>query len=94
MHGWSSVEMPDQYAYFCVYPDSTAGQVAPGLLLEQKPWIVPIPGTTKLERLIENLGAVHVTFTSEELAEIESAFSGVRIVGERYGESSSILIDR
>ncbi|MEI6682146.1 MAG: aldo/keto reductase [Bacteroidota bacterium] len=72
----------------------TPAQVALGWLLAQKPWIVPIPGTTKLERLNENLGAVHVALTSEELAGIESACSGMKIVGERYGESSAKLIDR
>ena len=72
----------------------TPAQVALGWLLAQKPWIVPIPGTTKLERLIENLGAVQVTLTPEELTEVNSASSSIKIVGERYGESSAKLIDR
>ncbi len=73
---------------------ATPAQVALGWLLAQKPWIVPIPGTTKLERLNENLGSVHVAFTSEELTEIETACSRIKITGERYGESSAKLIDR
>ena len=72
----------------------TPAQVALGWLLAQKPWIVPIPGTTKLERLNENLGAVQVTLTPEELTEVNSASSSIKIVGERYGESSAKLIDR
>jgi aryl-alcohol dehydrogenase-like predicted oxidoreductase len=72
----------------------TPAQVALGWLLAQKPWIVPIPGTTKLERLIENLGAVHVTLTPEELTEIESACSKIQVQGDRYSESSAKLIDR
>ncbi len=72
----------------------TPAQVALGWLLAQKAWIVPIPGTTKLERLYENLAAVHIAFGSEELAEIETACSRIKITGERYGESSAKLIDR
>ncbi|WP_307680859.1 aldo/keto reductase [Thermoanaerobacter pentosaceus] len=55
-------------------------------LLAQKPWIVPIPGTTKLERLKENIGAVSITFTEEELREINEALSKIPIQGGRYPE--------
>ena len=72
----------------------TAAQVALGWLLAQKTWIVPIPGTTKMERLNENLGAAYVTFTVEELTDLNIACSRIKIVGERYGESSAKLIDR
>ena len=72
----------------------TPAQVALGWLLAQKPWIVPIPGTSKLERLKENLGAVNVELTPADLAEIETACSNIKITGERYGESSAKLIDR
>jgi aryl-alcohol dehydrogenase-like predicted oxidoreductase len=72
----------------------TPAQVALGWLLAQKPWIVPIPGTTKLERLKENLGAVNLEITPEDLSEIEASRSSMKIVGERYGESSAKLIDR
>jgi aryl-alcohol dehydrogenase-like predicted oxidoreductase len=73
---------------------ATPAQVALGWLLAQKPWIVPIPGTTKLERLIENIGAVQVILTPQELTEIESACSKIQVQGDRYSESSAKLIDR
>jgi aryl-alcohol dehydrogenase-like predicted oxidoreductase len=53
-------------------------------LLAQKPWIVPIPGTRKLERLVENLGAVKIELTSEELSDINSALSKITVAGDRY----------
>lgn len=55
--------------------------------LAQKPWIVPIPGTTKLHRLEENLGAVDVTLTAEDLGEIATALSKIEVQGERLPES-------
>jgi aryl-alcohol dehydrogenase-like predicted oxidoreductase len=55
-------------------------------LLAQKPWIVPIPGTTKLRRLDENLAAVDVELTSIDLAEIQKAAANIQIEGERYPE--------
>jgi aryl-alcohol dehydrogenase-like predicted oxidoreductase len=63
-------------------------------LLAQKPWIVPIPGTRKLERLEENLGAVNVELTSEDLREIDSAYSQIKVQGERLSEEHMKLIDR
>jgi len=65
---------------------ATPAQVALAWLLAQKPWIVPIPGTTKLERLKENIGAVSITFTEEELREINEALSKIPIQGGRYPE--------
>ena len=53
-------------------------------LLAKKPWIVPIPGTTKLHRLEENLGAVDVALTQDDLADIERAAAAIEITGERY----------
>jgi aryl-alcohol dehydrogenase-like predicted oxidoreductase len=66
--------------------NATPGQVALAWLLAQKPWIVPIPGTTKLNRLEENIGAAEITLTSEELSEINSALGKIKVVGERYPE--------
>jgi aryl-alcohol dehydrogenase-like predicted oxidoreductase len=66
--------------------NATPAQVALAWLLAQKPWIVPIPGTTKLERLEENLGAVTIKLTSNELSEINSALSKITIMGDRYPE--------
>ncbi len=64
--------------------NATPAQVAIAWLLAQKPWIVPIPGTTKLQRLDENLGAASIELTSDDLAEIERAASLITIEGERY----------
>ncbi len=63
---------------------ATVAQVALAWLLAQKPWIVPIPGTTKLDRLEENLGAAGVELTAADLQEIERAAAGIKVEGERY----------
>jgi aryl-alcohol dehydrogenase-like predicted oxidoreductase len=65
---------------------ATPAQIALAWLLAQKPWIVPIPGTTKLERLEENIGAVAVELTSDDLREIDSAASKITVQGARYPE--------
>ena len=63
---------------------ATPAQIALAWLLAQKPWIVPIPGTTKLHRLEENLGATDVELTPEDLRDIESASSNIKVEGARY----------
>ncbi len=73
---------------------ATPAQVALAWLLAQKPWIVPIPGTTKLQRLEENIGAVAVEFTTDELNEIETAFSKIKVQGDRYPEHLAKLTGR
>ena len=65
---------------------ATVAQIALAWLLAQKPWIVPIPGTTKLNRLDENIGAVSVELTPDDLREIESAASKIEVQGARYPE--------
>ena len=65
---------------------ATAAQVALAWLLAQKPWIVPIPGTTKLHRLEENLGAADITLTADDLAQIQQTAAAIAIEGERYPE--------
>lgn len=65
---------------------ATPAQIALAWLLAQKPWIVPIPGTTKLERLDENIGSVAVELTAEDLREIDSAASKIKVEGARYPE--------
>jgi aryl-alcohol dehydrogenase-like predicted oxidoreductase len=65
---------------------ATPAQVALAWLLAQKPWIVPIPGTTKLSRLEENIGAASVELTADDLRQIEEAASHIKIEGERYPE--------
>ncbi|GIV75773.1 aldo/keto reductase [Litorilinea aerophila] len=64
--------------------DATPAQIALAWLLAQKPWIVPIPGTRKLERLEENLGALNVQLTAQDLDEIREAMSQIQVVGDRY----------
>jgi aryl-alcohol dehydrogenase-like predicted oxidoreductase len=64
--------------------NATPAQIALAWLLAQKPWIVPIPGTRKLERLVENLGAVNIELTPEELRNINTALSKITIAGDRY----------
>jgi aryl-alcohol dehydrogenase-like predicted oxidoreductase len=66
---------------------ATPAQIALAWLLAQKPWIVPIPGTTKLHRLEENIGAVAIELTSDDLREIESASSKIKVEGARYPEA-------
>ncbi|MGA9161186.1 MAG: aldo/keto reductase [Actinomycetota bacterium] len=73
---------------------ATPAQIALAWLLAQQPWIVPIPGTTKLARLEENLGAAEVRLTSEDLAEIERAASEIPVEGARYPEHLERMTDR
>jgi len=73
---------------------ATAGQVALAWLLAQKPWIVPIPGTRRLERLDENLGSADFDLTPEDLAELDNATVSVQVQGDRYPEALLRMIDR
>ena len=66
--------------------NATPAQIALAWLLAQKPWIVPIPGTTKLHRLEENLGAANIELTADDLAEMERAAAEIHVEGERYPE--------
>ena len=73
---------------------ATPAQIALAWLLAQKPWIVPIPGTTKLKRLEENIGAAEIEFTSDDLREIESAASKINVQGDRYPEQFEQMTGR
>jgi aryl-alcohol dehydrogenase-like predicted oxidoreductase len=73
---------------------ATPAQIALAWLLAQKPWIVPIPGTTKLARLEENLGAVSVKLTPDDLREIENAVSKITVQGARYPENLQKMVGR
>jgi aryl-alcohol dehydrogenase-like predicted oxidoreductase len=73
---------------------ATPAQIALAWLLAQKPWIVPIPGTTKLARLEENIGAVSVTLTPDDLREIENAVSKITVQGARYPENLQKMVGR
>jgi len=72
----------------------TPAQLALAWLLAQRPWIVPIPGTTKLHRLEENLGAVALELTAEDLREIDSATSKIKLQGDRYPEYLNRMVGR
>ena len=69
-------------------------QIALAWVLAQKPWIVPIPGTTKINRLQENAGAVNVSLSPEDLLRINEAISQIEIIGERYGAANQKMINR
>jgi aryl-alcohol dehydrogenase-like predicted oxidoreductase len=74
--------------------NATPAQVALAWLLAQKPWIVPIPGTRRLERLEENLGAADLELTADDLAEINTAAAAIPVTGDRYPEAMQRMIDR
>jgi aryl-alcohol dehydrogenase-like predicted oxidoreductase len=73
---------------------ATPAQIALAWLLAQKPWIVPIPGTTKLHRLEENIGALAVELTTDDIREIESAASKITVQGARYPEQLEQMTGR
>ncbi|MFG1995661.1 aldo/keto reductase [Actinoplanes sp. NPDC048988] len=78
----------DQLGAIAAGKGATPAQIALAWLLAQKPWIVPIPGTRRLERLEENLGGATVELTEGDLEEIEAALARVAVVGDRYTESA------
>jgi aryl-alcohol dehydrogenase-like predicted oxidoreductase len=73
---------------------ATPAQVALSWLLAQRPWIVPIPGTTKLHRLEENLGGADLALTDQDVARIADALSGIEVHGERYAASHQQFVNR
>jgi len=74
--------------------NATPAQIALAWLLAQKPWIVPIPGTKRIERLEENIGAAVIELTSSDLRDIENAVSTITVKGARYAEAQDRMIDR
>ncbi|ABF41513.1 aldo/keto reductase [Candidatus Koribacter versatilis Ellin345] len=84
----------DLIAEFAKKKNATTAQVALAWVLAQKPWMVPIPGTTKLHRLDENLGAVNVELTAEDLRELNEASSSIQVAGARYSEGAQRMINR
>jgi aryl-alcohol dehydrogenase-like predicted oxidoreductase len=79
---------------FAQQKKATPAQIALAWLLAQKPWIVPVPGTTKLHRLEENLGAAAVDLTGEDLRQLEAAASTIPVKGARYPEELQKLVGR
>jgi aryl-alcohol dehydrogenase-like predicted oxidoreductase len=86
--------MVDMVGKFARQKKATPAQIAIAWLLAQKPWIVPIPGTTKLHRLEENIGAINVELTPEEVRELETAASKIAVQGARYPEALQKLVGR
>jgi aryl-alcohol dehydrogenase-like predicted oxidoreductase len=84
----------DLLAKFADQKKATPAQVALAWLLAKKPWIVPIPGTTKLDRIEENLGALNVKLTPEDVRAIEDASSHIKLQGERYSAFHAKLVGR
>ena len=79
---------------FAQQTKATPAQVALAWLLAQKPWIVPIPGTTKLHRLEENIGAANVELSPDDLRQLEIAASKIAVQGARYPEELQKLVGR
>ena len=84
----------DVVAAFAVRKKATPAQIALAWLLAKKAWIVPIPGTTKLNRLDENLGALAVELTADDVVSLEDASSRIKIEGARYPEFHQKLVGR
>jgi aryl-alcohol dehydrogenase-like predicted oxidoreductase len=84
----------DLLTTFAEQKRATPAQIALAWLLAKKPWIVPIPGTAKLHRLEENLGAVNVELTPEDLRAIETASSKIKLEGARYSAFHEQLVGR
>ena len=89
-----NMALVEQVKQFAESNNATPAQVALAWVLAQKPWMVPIPGTTKSHRLQENLGAADLTLSPDELAQLTEAVSGIEVSGERYGPGSAKLINR
>ena len=79
---------------FAEKKNATPAQIALAWLLAQKPWIVPIPGTRRLDHLDENLGAINVQLTPADLREIDTAFSKLKVHGGRMNEEQMKVVDQ
>lgn len=84
----------DLIAQFAEQKNATPAQIALAWVLAQKPWIVPIPGTTKVHRLEENLGAADIELSADDLTELDRLTAKVKVQGARYGEGSQRLVNR
>ena len=87
-------EKKDMITAFAQRKKATPAQIALAWVLSRKPWLVPIPGTTKLHRLQENLGATDIEFSPEELQELDEASSRIAVRGDRYSEGAAKMINR
>ena len=84
----------DVISSFAEQKKVTPAQIALAWLLAKKPWIVPIPGTTKLARLEENLGATNVSLTTDDVRSLEEASSKIKLQGARYSQFHEQLVGR
>jgi len=84
----------DLLAVIAARKQATPAQIALAWLMSRKPWIVPIPGTTKLARLEENIGAAALELTRQDLRDIETAAAHVQVQGERYPEQLERMTGR
>lgn len=87
-------QIADRLAEIAKQKDATPAQIALAWLLAQKPWIVPIPGTTKLHRLKENLGAVGIELSKKDVSDIDAAFSAIPVQGARYPQHLQNLVGK
>lgn len=90
----ANLVLVDALAELAKQKNITTAQLALAWLLAQKPWIAPIPGTTKLSRLEENIGSTEIVLTAEEMGGIDTAVNGITLVGDRYPEFLKKQIDR
>lgn len=90
----ANAALVDKTGEIAARKQATRAQIAIAWVLAQKPWIAPIPGTTKLHRLEENLGAASVELTDEDLREIEAAVAGIAVQGDRYPPHLAALVGR
>jgi aryl-alcohol dehydrogenase-like predicted oxidoreductase len=84
----------DLIAAFAAKKNATSAQIALAWLLAQKPWIVPIPGTARLERLAENIGAVAVELSTDDLRELDAATAKIPVYGDRYPAALEQMTNR
>jgi aryl-alcohol dehydrogenase-like predicted oxidoreductase len=87
-------QLIDRLAQIAARREATLAQLAIAWLLAKRPWIVPIPGTTRLDRLEENIGAADLVLTDEDLEDIDDILSAIAVEGERYPADLQQLIDR
>ena len=85
------VELVEKIA---VKKDCTPAQIALAWVMAQKPWIAPIPGTKKIERLCENIKAVEVEMTDDEMDELNEALSHIEVIGQRYPKEQELLTEK
>ena len=73
--------------------EATPGQIALAWLMAQKPWIVPIPGTTQMAHMVQNVGATEISFSADELAELNTAVRAIEVIGARLPEAVQVFSD-